>query len=128
MALAWSVLIGKLQTKVDLARRNALPGGFNRSCVICTGADETSSHLFLNCAVTWQIWMRIYGWMGLQLAMPDQVDTHFMQHGMGMIRNKKVGMALSMIWVATVGIIWNTRNNVIFRGEEVLWILFKLWI
>lgn len=108
----------RIQTKVELARHNALPGGLNTDCALCSVGEESITHLFLNCRIAWRIWMQVYKWLGLSMVLTNTVSDHFLHHVVLGI-NGKGGKAVSLIWVATVGAVWNLRNGVIFRGDSV---------
>lgn len=43
LAFAWRVLIDRVQTKVDLSRRNALPASVSTLCAICSISNESRS-------------------------------------------------------------------------------------
>lgn len=67
IALAWRVLIDRVQTRIDLARKNVLLVNVALACGLCAIEEEYSSqHLFFSCVVAWQVWMKLYGWLGLQ--------------------------------------------------------------
>lgn len=113
VALAWKILINRIQTKVNLQRRNALHPSVSNHCVLCAQHEETSSHLFFSCPVVWRIWMQVYSWLGFYTVLPEEGVSHFSQHVVGCGRMDKI---LRMIWVATVASIWSFRNKVIFKN------------
>lgn len=118
LALSWKILNNRIPTKVELARRNALPGGLNTTCVLCADSEESIAHLFLSCNISWRIWMQVYKWLGMSMVLTNSVSQHFLHHVIPGI-NGRGSKAASLIWVATVGVIWNLRNGVVFRGVSV---------
>lgn len=112
IALAWKVLLNRVQTKINLRRRNALPPSVPTTCVLCLQQEESSSHLFFSCPLSSKLWKQVYGWFGLCTVLPDNGEDHFSQHVIG---NKKMDNIYRMIWVATVASIWSLRNRIVFK-------------
>ncbi|XP_057419056.1 uncharacterized protein LOC130713295 [Lotus japonicus] len=118
-ALAWRVLINRVQTRYDLAKRNAIPSNASLMCGLCASEEENSMPLFFNCRVSWGVWMKVCRWMGCQTVMAVEAESHFNQFEFLLTGSKKAGQILNMIWIATVNSIWQKRNGSIFRGENV---------
>lgn len=119
IALAWRVLIDRVQTRYDLSKRNALPVNVTTTCVLCAFDVENSFHLFFNCYVSWRVWSKLLDWLGIQFVLPSCAVNHFSQF-CGVLRGgKKVSQALILIWIAAVHSIWQCRNGLIFRGDSV---------
>ena len=49
VAFSWQLLHNRIPTRLNLARRNALPLESSTTCVLCGRGEESSSHLFLHC-------------------------------------------------------------------------------
>lgn len=62
IALAWKVSLNRIQCKVELARRNALPPNSGLDCSFCQNSVESCSHLFFSCDTSWKVWQRILKW------------------------------------------------------------------
>ncbi|XP_057419153.1 uncharacterized protein LOC130713398 [Lotus japonicus] len=115
VALGWRVLLNRLQTKENLARRN-IPIG-NLSCPWCGSETESTSHLLFTCGFAWKVWTLLLRWLNLVLVLPDEPSYHFAQFVESCSLLKR--NALSAVWLASVGMLWNGRNSVIFREETV---------
>lgn len=48
----WRLLINKLQTKVELERRNVTIGIHELTCLVCFKEEEDIMHIFFNCEVS----------------------------------------------------------------------------
>lgn len=118
VALAGKVLVDRIQTKAFLDRRNALPNGSSTDCVLCEGGYEIGNNLFLTCHTSWKLWSKVCDWLGFFWVVPSTVGEHFMYFGAS-ISGSKVRKVLTLIWIATVGVIWQVRNGVVFNGVEV---------
>lgn len=59
----WLLAQGKLLTK---DRQSYI---LDKVCVLCSNADESSSHLFFKCTVSCQIWNNIRDWLGMHKLM-----------------------------------------------------------
>ncbi|XP_057426093.1 uncharacterized protein LOC130719485 [Lotus japonicus] len=134
LALAWRVLIGKVQTKIDLARRNALPVNTSLSCGLCAVEEESCKHLFFTCGVSWKVWMEICFWLGVHTAFSCEAESHFFLHENLISCKMKDGKIMNLIWIAVVNSIWQTRNGSVFNGVgvEVVRIVelvkYKVWL
>lgn len=77
--------------------------------------------------------MLIYNWLRISVALPEDAKVHFLQFSAECRgRDRKGGSWF--IWLATLWLIWNIRNSVVFReGEPELskivdLIQFKSWL
>lgn len=118
-ALAWKVILNKVQTRSALLRRNALPANVANVCGLCSFQPEDSLHLFFDCLLAWRTWSKICEWIGVSMVFPRGACVHFEQFGVCLGRGRKFQAALSLIWVAVVGSIWFYRNNAVFKGDQV---------
>jgi len=55
VAFSWQLLLDRIPTKTNLARRRILPVEASERCVFCDQAGETSAHLFLHCISTFHV-------------------------------------------------------------------------
>lgn len=115
-ALAWKVLLQRIQTKDELGKRRALPVGVGLDCYLCDGHGESCQHLFLGCKFSWKVWMRVLSWWGISTALPNNVQDLFIQFGMLGASCSSSAKIRTVIWIATVTAIWQTRNKVAFQG------------
>jgi hypothetical protein len=94
-----------------LAHRRALPPDTNSLCVMCNEEEESTSHPFLHCKVSWKIWVNIQRWLDVNLITPANLFSHW-QCWEGLMSNKKeLKRGFRIIWHATLWAIWKVRNN-----------------
>jgi hypothetical protein len=118
IAFAWKLLRNRLPTRARLAYRGVEVNGGSVICVHCQRIEETEVHLFLFCDFAMQVWMEIFRWLGLVIIIPPNLSLLFDCLIM-LARNKKVRSGYSLIWHATVWMIWNSHNNVIFSNGGI---------
>ncbi|XP_057453105.1 uncharacterized protein LOC130744965 [Lotus japonicus] len=118
-SFVWRVLINRVQSKVELAKRNAFQGNVDLSCGMCGGDEKSSSHLFFTCPVAWKVWMDVYRWLGVVLSFPKTAEDQLMLHGSVLQGGKKSVRVLTLIWISTVGALWGARNGFVFKGKVV---------
>jgi len=83
------------------------------------GFDESTTHLFLHCEIFGSIWQHIRNWIGiLGVDHPPNLHDHFFQftNSIGMFRKRRSFMQL--LWLLCVRIVWNERNNRIFKNIQ----------
>jgi len=51
LAFAWTLLLDRIPTRVNLAIRGVLNADASKSCVFCGRMEETAPHIFLHCEV-----------------------------------------------------------------------------
>jgi hypothetical protein len=74
----WRLLRIRLPTKDNLLRRNILHANNLASANGC-GASETVTHLFLDCELSYILWLHVWNWVGLSVVPPCQLRDHFIQ-------------------------------------------------
>lgn len=117
--VAWRILLNRVQTKMDLARRNALPPNSGLECGLCLRVEENCSHLFFECCVSWKVWMRICKWLGVTVVLHKDPKEHFLQFCVISGVGSRSSKTMILVWIATVYVLWSCRNNSVFRGEAV---------
>nr|KYP51226.1 Putative ribonuclease H protein At1g65750 family [Cajanus cajan] len=73
---AWRVMLDRIPTKVNLAKRNLLLSS-NSGCVWCNQGLDTSCHIFFECSFAYQVWMLCLEWCGLFAAHQNNFISHF---------------------------------------------------
>jgi hypothetical protein len=117
---------------VNLARRGVLIDGGLAECVHCVGREETAPHIFLFCDFAVYVWKAVFRWLGVVIIIPPSLPVLY-DCFVAAAGSKKGRAGFSLIWHATVWLIWRSRNNVIFSngvpdpGEVVDAIKFASW-
>ncbi|XP_024626839.1 uncharacterized protein [Medicago truncatula] len=114
---AWRLIRDRLPTKSNLASRGILS---SEACLCVSGCGllEDARHLFLSCRFFGLLWPLVRSWIGF-----DGVDhcdisnhgAHFAFYTGGLKARRSF---LQLIWLLTVWVIWNERNNRIFKQKE----------
>jgi len=114
---AWRLLRDRLPTKLNLVRRGLL-NGEAASCIAGCGHDESTTHLFLHCDTFGLLWQSIRSWLGVEGVEPYDIIDHFYQfiHYTG--SSKKRTSFLRLIWILSVWVVWNERNNRVFNNIQ----------
>lgn len=79
-------------------------------CVLCDQEEECIFHVFLECKVTYQVWMNVYKWFGISPSIINNQKSHFLQHE-GLWEKKKWKGDMEWTVVFTSWAIWGMRNN-----------------
>lgn len=119
LAFSWQLLQDRIPTRLNLFRRNVLNDIHQCTCVLCGQAEESSSHPFHSCPFTVQVWKWMYRWLGLDLVMPQDIETHYLLH-IDFFKKKNVRRYGSLFWHATTWRIWLQRNAIILKNESPL--------
>jgi hypothetical protein len=112
----WRLLRNRLPTRGNLLRRNIVQAN-NSMCVIGCEVVETTRHLFLSCGNYCILWSLISEWLGLYLVHHNDLQQHYHQfcHMAGLPRSTHA--YFTVIWYASVWVIWKDRNKRIFQNE-----------
>nr|AFK47708.1 unknown [Lotus japonicus] len=63
--MAWKILLNRIQSKENLRRKGLLNTETETRCSFCYDVEESTSHLFFTCVISWRIWMLVYAWLGI---------------------------------------------------------------
>jgi hypothetical protein len=110
VAFSWKLLLDRIPTRMNLARRNCLPS------VLCGLVEESTSHLFLHCIFTTKVWASVMRWLDFSFITPPNLFVHWACWS-NERRNKRIRKGMLIIWHATMWAIWNARNHMIFCNE-----------
>jgi len=114
---AWQMLRDRLPTKTNLATRGVISPEA-RYCVAGCGYLEDAQHVFLLCPHFASLWSMVRAWIGFDGVDTQAIHDHFHQFiyytgGMKARRN-----FLHLIWLLCSWILWNERNNRLFKNQE----------
>jgi hypothetical protein len=113
--LAWLVLLDRVPTRQNLYRRQVIRAGGDCNCCLCGEEIESTSHLFLYCRYTLQVWKQVFGWLGLSLCFPHNTMSMLACFASSTgPKWKRKGMV--MIWNTVIWSIWRHRNKIVFEG------------
>ena len=115
--VAWRLLKDGLPAKINLQRRDIAQVTYTL-CVSGCGKEESASHLFLHCHVFGSIWQHIRSWIGVTGVGTNNVSEHFQQfiHYLGYSKARR--SFLQLLWLLCVWLVWNERNNRLFKNTE----------
>jgi len=117
VAFSWKLLYDRIPTKVNLAVRNVLPFEASRLYTFCDRVDESSTHLFLHCEVASRMWQDIMRWWEMIFLIPPNLFVMWECWSIAE-RSKRIRKGLSLIWHATVWVLWIARNNKVFNNRN----------
>ncbi|GAU31515.1 hypothetical protein TSUD_332900 [Trifolium subterraneum] len=114
---AWRLLRDRLPTKSNLVIRGIITSEA-QDCVAGCGGMETAQHLFISCSTFGSLWSSVRSWIGFSSVDPHSLTDHFLQFtfssgGLSVRRS-----FLQLIWLVCVWVIWNERNQRLFRNSE----------
>jgi hypothetical protein len=115
--LAWRLLRNRLPTKDNLLRRHVIPHEFS-FCVTGCGGVETAQHLFLSCPVFAPLWSLVISWVGMFSVDPLLLQDHLAQFSHSAGGSRARCPFLQLLWLCTVWVVWNERNNRLFKAKE----------
>jgi len=113
---AWRLLRNQIPTKDNLFRRRVIPLD-DTSCSGGCGSSETMDHLLIHCDYFGMVWHRIYQWLGISFTAPASASDHLYHFGHLAGLPRLSHSFMTVIWMATVWVIWKERNNRIFNQK-----------
>ncbi|KAK2360340.1 hypothetical protein QL285_085620 [Trifolium repens] len=115
---SWKLVLHRLPTRLNLAKRGMFDASFSPCCVWCPLVEESEPHLFFTCPVAVEVWTLIIAWLGLVTVVPGNVIQSFESFGFP-FKSKIRVMGLNLIWQTVVWSLWIARNSFIFEGVEL---------
>jgi hypothetical protein len=124
IAFSWKLLRNRIPTRVNLALRGVNVTGGSLSCVHCHDREEVAQHLFILCDFASHVWKAIFRRLGIVIILPSNISVLF-DCFVAAAGTRQARVGFSLIWHATVWMIWRSRNNIIFSNgvldpEEVV--------
>jgi len=115
MIFAWHLIRDRLPTRANLVSKGILQLD-TALCVTGCGMIETADHLFLSCLFFAVLWEQVRLWIGCVGVDFNIISNHFVQFtcmsGFGKARRS----FLRLIWLLTSWVVWNERNNRVFKN------------
>lgn len=115
VAFAWRAFLNRVPTKANLVLRNVLGPEEQPLCAFCNRMEESALHLFLHCKVAYAVWLKLMRWLNQFFISPPNLFIHW-KCWHGQERDKKVINGKGIIWLATIWVLWKTRNDKVFNG------------
>jgi len=108
--LAWRLLRDRLPTKANLTNRGIIPIEA-RLCVTGCGHVE-------DCPFFGALWPMVRAWLGVEGVDSHAIPDHFMQFIQYASGLKSRRSLFHLIWLQCVWVLWNDRNDRLFRGRN----------
>jgi len=86
-------------------------------CVSGCGQVEDARHLFISCFLSY-LWPLLRSWIGFEGAKHQDISAHFTQFIFFTGGLKSRRSFLQLIWLLSVGIMWNKHNNWLFNNKQ----------
>ncbi|AES97475.1 hypothetical protein MTR_5g054960 [Medicago truncatula] len=82
------------------------------------GHEEDIQHLFLSCSTFGTLWQLVRSWIGFDGVDSQVISDHFQQfiYYTGGLKLRRT--FLQLIWLLCAWIVWNKRNNMLFKQKE----------
>lgn len=116
VVFSWTLLLDRIPTRVNLARRGCLGQDASTSCVFFNEGDETANHLFLHCNVVSRVWLKVLCWLQLIMVTPPNLFLH-LNCWTNAAYSRKSRRGFLLIWHAVIWVIWKERNDRIFNDR-----------
>uniref|UniRef100_A0A151UFE2 Reverse transcriptase zinc-binding domain-containing protein n=1 Tax=Cajanus cajan TaxID=3821 RepID=A0A151UFE2_CAJCA len=81
--------------------------------------EETTSHLFFECEVSFQLWMACFNWLGLNSVMHNCCVQILEQFYGFHYCSAKYHNCWILIWLSVIKIIWLARNDLMFSSKII---------
>ena len=114
---AWRLLRDRLPTKSNLVNHGILDVEASL-CVLGCGCVEDARHLFLECSCFGPLWPLVRSWIGFDGVDHCDITHHCVQfeYYTGGLKSRR--SFLQLIWLLTMWVIWNERNNRLFKQKQ----------
>jgi hypothetical protein len=114
----WQILQNRIPSKENLFKRGILT---NAASICVGGCDsiESTSHLFFECPIAFNIWMNIFRWLGVISVLHNNSIVKFNAFCGVVQGNKRQQLGLSTVWFACLWSIWKARNAKIFQNKLI---------
>ncbi|GAU20017.1 hypothetical protein TSUD_273520 [Trifolium subterraneum] len=112
---ALRLLRNRLPTRDNLVSRGIISPKAHL-CVSGCGDIKSAQHLFFTCGTFGTLWSAVRLWIGFSSVDHQNPYDHFL-HFVGVLGDRRARRSfLQLIWLACVWVLWNERNNRLFRN------------
>ncbi|XP_058760910.1 uncharacterized protein LOC131634280 [Vicia villosa] len=117
-AFGWRFFVNRLPFKDLLLVRDIVLSPENLKCVFCGIDPENREHSFLKCKGVEVVWREISSWIGKPWrVIEEECKACFMDWYSVCKKNKVKVNKLGVVWIATMWILWISRNGICFWNE-----------
>ena len=117
VAFGWRMILNRISTRDNLALRNVLSPEVSPLCVMCNSKEESTLHLSLHCDVACVVWSKLMVWLNCWFLTPPNFFVHWKCWSVGGKSIKEI-KGFWLIWHTTIWVLWNRRNDKIFKGRN----------
>ncbi|XP_021984763.1 uncharacterized protein LOC110880574 [Helianthus annuus] len=114
--LAWKGVEGRLLTKMELEKR-----GIHISNTLYPGCgyeQESVEHILIMCLMSKTLWWMVGSWLGVKDLHSCSTVAYILSFAWKMDISKKKKKAVNCIVMATLWIIWSSRNEKLFKALQ----------
>jgi hypothetical protein len=88
--------------------------------MLCGVGREMEDHLFASCPIAWEVWFKVYRWFSITSVVGSIYNWLIIPMFLPLFRNCKHALkGVILIWHAVIWVLWQTKNERIFRGIVV---------
>lgn len=110
----------RLPTKFNLHKRQVI---FDQHALFCGLYEQevgSTDHIFLLYNEANRVWLKVYAWMGLDVALPNNIRALYLLHK-GLIGGRKSRKKGLILWHSVIWSIWMERNGICFNNKLGNW-------
>lgn len=111
----WKIMNNIMPTGDNFRHRDVIVPNWDLKCPFCGLVEESVSHVLFWCDKVRDIWNQCYSWLNVSTAFPVSAIDHFWQHCSPKV-SEGVNKKWRILWNAILWVLWNWRNNVVFRN------------
>lgn len=110
----WKVLLGRIPTREQLAKRGMIHNSHEKIYACCFKGNESLSHLFFGYRVSKKVWEEVFIWLDMEdVDFDEYIQNYF---GFHVARRRKMKRSkTNLIWMAIVWSLWLMSNAIMFN-------------
>jgi len=116
MTFSWKLLLDRIPTRINIARRNIFPPDTSITRVLRDWDVRSSYHLFLYCDVARGVCHSLMCWLEFSFITSLNLFVH-LKCWSNVVSNEKLCKGFWIIWKVSIWEIWNARNWRVINNE-----------